>query len=74
VPLNLSVGGVAVAWPYRASTGQVLQVRLWRAQPDFSRTILFRVVHVSPLPDGDFRIGGEFLGELSEPELSMLLS
>lgn len=70
---NLSAGGASLIVPDAFGPGELLRVEFIRSEPDFACTLLLRVVHCSERADGEFVIGGQFIGELEPAELHVLI-
>jgi hypothetical protein len=71
---DLSAAGASliVCDPFRP--GELLRIEFSRSDPDFACTLLLRVVHCSERADGEFVIGGQFVGELEPAELNALIN
>ena len=70
---NLSVLGAGVFIDQAVDAGGFVYLEITSASGVFSRTLLTRIVHVSPWPDGGYLLGGEFLSKLSEDEVRLLV-
>lgn len=70
---DLSASGASLIVADAFRPGELLRIEFNRTQPDFSCTLLFRVVHCGERADGEFLIGGEFVGELEPAELQALI-
>jgi hypothetical protein len=70
----LSPGGVSFVLPRPVVPGGQFSITLVRSDPKFSCDLVLRVMHVTALPGGGFRVAGELLDELSPGEMQILLS
>ncbi len=71
--LNLSLSGAGLLLDEPSPVGELLHVEFSRTEPDFTCTMLLRVVHCTEQTDGRFLIGGRFEDELEPSELRMLI-
>ncbi len=72
--LELSPGAVSFVLPRPVVWGGQFPIALTRDGTGFSCDLLLRVVHVTALPGGGYRVAGELLDELSPGEMQSLLS
>jgi hypothetical protein len=54
--------------------GGFVFVEISNAARIYARTLLARIIHVTPRPDKTLLVGVEFTSELSEEELRLLLA
>jgi hypothetical protein len=72
--LELSPGAVFFLVPRRIVWGAQFPITLTQDVSGFSCDLMLRVVHVTALPGGEYRVAGELLDELSPGEMQLLLS
>jgi hypothetical protein len=72
--LELSPGAVSFLLPRPVASGGQFPITLTQDVSGFSCDLLLRVVHVTALPGGEYRVAGELLDELSPGEMQSLLS
>jgi hypothetical protein len=72
--LDLSLKGLGLFLPQPLSVGQIAIVELKRPDRDVCLTRLLRVAHAFHQPNGMYRVGGQFLHDLTAAELEALLS
>jgi PilZ domain len=70
---NVSTDGIGLLLSRQVEPGTLLAVGLANAAKGFARTVLVRVVHVTPQPGGSFLIGGTFSTPLTYEELRNLV-
>jgi hypothetical protein len=70
--VNLSLNGVALRCPASLDTGELLSLELRDDSDQIIAILLACVVRISPQPDGEWLIGCNFLGELTEEQLRAL--
>src|SRR5436190_22711320 len=70
---NLSVSGAGLFLDNAIDAGGFVFLEITCASGVFSRTLLTRVVHVSPCPEGGYVLGGEFVSAVMDDEVRMLL-
>jgi hypothetical protein len=70
---NLSRGGLAVLLDDPIEPGTVLRVGLLNGSGNFWHLKVMRVVHTTPLAEGQWVVGSRFLTRLTEKELQGLL-
>lgn len=68
---NISTGGISLVLSRRFERGAGLAIEL--PGPAQSATVLARVIHVKPQPDGGWMLGCAFVSPLSDEELRSLL-
>jgi len=71
---DLCAGGVGLLLDQPVEVGGFLFVELTNASGIFSRTLLTRVVHLTKHARDGYLLGGEFVTELAENELRLLLT
>jgi hypothetical protein len=71
--LDLSRGGMAFMLGQPLTARQILVVELKRTAPEVLLTRLLRVIHAFDQPGGTWRVGGQFIRELSSADLERLL-
>jgi hypothetical protein len=69
---DISMQGVGLLVSRRVEPGALLAVALANPARGFSKTVLVRVVHVTPL-GGGFLVGGTFATPLTYQEMSTLV-
>ena len=69
---DLSLSGVSFVVSDAFRPGELLYVEFIRSEPDFSCTLLMRVIRSAEQADGDFVVGGQFVGELDPVEMKLL--
>lgn len=70
--LNVSMGGVGLRLTRRVEPGALMAVTLANAAKGLTKTVLVRVVHVTPEPAGCL-VGGTFLTQLTYQEMTALV-
>lgn len=71
---NLSTNGVGLHLEEPVAIGRFVLVELVSASGLFSRLLLTRVVHLSETTGGGYLLGGEFISQLPDSELTFLLA
>src|SRR5437764_9650 len=69
---DLSMQGVGLITRCRVEPGALLAVTLANLARGFSKTVLVRVAHATPIPGG-FLVGGSFTVPLTYQEMSTLV-
>jgi hypothetical protein len=69
---NVSMDGIGLVVTRRVEPGSLLAVSLTNQAHGFAKTVLVRVVHVTPQP-GAFLVGGTFNTPLTYQELAALV-
>lgn len=70
---NVSTDGIGLTISQEVAPGMLMAINLVNPAKKFSKTMLARVVHVTPQPGGTFLMGGNFLTPLSYEELCLLV-
>ena len=70
---NVSTDGIGLTISQQVAPGMLMAINLKNPAKKFSKTMLTRVIHVSPQPGGTFIMGGNFLTPLSYEELCLLV-
>jgi hypothetical protein len=70
---NVSLTGVGLISPQVLDPGIMLAIKLVNPAKNFSKTALVRVVHVTPMSEGTFLVGGNLDTPLTYDELCMLV-
>jgi hypothetical protein len=71
---DVSPGGIRLIVRRRFEAGAGLGIELPGRDGEEPYTVLAKVIHVQPLPDGSWALGCKFISELSEDELQNLAS
>lgn len=69
---NVSLEGIGLIVTRKVESGALLALTLANAARGFSKTVLVRVMHVTPQPGG-FLVGGSFSAPLTYQELTTLV-
>lgn len=70
---DVSSDGLGLILSRRVEPGALLAIGLANAAKGFSKTVLVRVVHVTPQPGSTFLVGGTFATPLTYDELRALV-
>jgi len=70
---NVSTDGIGLLLSRKVEPGALLAVGLANTPKGFGRTVLVRVIHVTPQPGGSYLIGGNFNTPLTYEELRNLV-
>jgi len=70
---NISNDGIGLVVSRKLEAGLLLSVNLVNRSRSFTKTMLVRVVHVTPQPGGTFLIGGTFKTPLTYEELTAMV-
>jgi hypothetical protein len=70
---NVSLTGIGLIAPQVLDPGILLAIKLVNPAKNFSKTVLVRVVHVTPMSEGTFLVGGNLDTPLTYDELCMLV-
>src|SRR5262249_21444221 len=71
--IEVSLGGVRLVVRRRLDRGMGLGIERRGRDGDEAYTVLAKVVHINPLPEGFWSLGCKFVSELSEDELRRLV-
>jgi hypothetical protein len=71
--VNISTDGVGLVSGQALQVGLLLAVKVVNPNKKFARTMLVRVVHVTPQPGGSYLVGGQFETALTYEELCILV-
>ena len=71
--MNLSSSGVGLSVNHSVEVGKLLNVELHAAGHGDGRTLLCCAVHVAELSGGEWLVGCNFITELEESDLNLLL-
>ncbi len=71
---NISPSGIALVVPDPVETGVLLSIEIHAAAGTAARTILACVVHAARQQDGQWALGCNFIRELSEADLQVLVA
>lgn len=69
---DVALEGVGLILLKRVEVGTVLAVGLTNPEKGFTKTLLVKVAHVTPVPGG-FLVGGTFTPQLTYQELTSLV-
>jgi hypothetical protein len=69
---NISMHGLGLLVSRRVEPGTLLAITLANQAKRFTKTVLVRIVHVTPLP-GNFLVGGTFSVPLTYQEMTTLV-
>src|SRR4051794_9645511 len=69
---DVSMAGIGLLMTRRVEPGTLLAATLSNAARNFTKTVLIRVSHTTPLP-GNFLVGGTFSVPLTYQEMSALV-
>ena len=67
---NISLTGVSMLVASQPKSGEILTGELTLENGRSNLAIMLRVIHVKPIPTGDFMLGAQFLRELTPAELT----
>ena len=70
---NVSTDGIGLTISQQVAPGMLMAINLKNPAKKFSKTMLARVIHVTPQPGGSFLVGCSFLTPLSYEELCLLV-
>ena len=70
---NVSTDGIGLMISQPVAPGMLMAINLKNPAKKFSKTMLVRVIHVTPQPGGTFIMGGSFVTPLSYEELCLLV-
>ena len=70
---NVSTDGIGLTISQQVASGMLMAINLKNPAKKFSKTMLVRVIHVTPQPGGTFIMGGSFVTPLSYEELCLLV-
>ena len=70
---NVSSEGIGLLVGHKIHAGLLLAVTLVNRSKSFSKTVLVRVMHVTPQPGGTFLVGGTFAAPLTYDELRTMV-
>jgi len=71
---DVSTGGIGIVLGYRYQPGTFLSVDIQNRSKRFTRTLVVRVIHATPLRFGGWQIGCAFRNKIGEDEIRTLLS
>ncbi len=66
---NISLNGIGFTLAEKVPEQVLLAIKLENAASKFSKTLLVRVIHVTPLPNGTWLVGGSLDTPLTYDEL-----
>ncbi len=70
---NICTRGLGFHMPVSVEPGAFLVVRLWKSRVTRNNTLRARVVHATPLDDGQWYIGCKLIDRLPQNDLDALL-
>jgi hypothetical protein len=71
---DVSAGGIALIYHRRLKPGTDLAIQLEHEQPELCRIMVARIIYAIPLARGQWRMGCQFKGWLTNEEMAALLA